>query len=415
MLGSRVPTVCRSSCCQVWEDQGEIRTDANVSGQISGYGHEHFPWLPCPNSGDIYYAASEKTLSGNSEPDRIADQRHKECVGQLVQKPPIFFRGAYYEGQWHGDLRHGHGKLERVGFGCYRGQFVDDRATGNGHFVKVNGDVYDGQWLNDRAHGWGNYVNADGSTYRGYWKSDQKFGAGMEVWTDGSIYEGEYHTGKKHGRGIFLAFDSSRYEGQFREDMMSGDGLYKFADGRVYSGQWSMSSMSGEGRMVWPDGRMYEGQYEDDKKSGTGVFSWPDGRSYSGQWFRGKQHGLGVVKDRKGRQLKGTWIFGEKQETTPSKELSRRSARSNAEETPEVRRAEEGDGKQSVKEFDASLAASDEASAPTASNPRVIAALGDEPPPDSTPVKRTDSERTEHDTPVDAVIREDDDRLYAMV
>jgi len=172
----------------------------------------------------------------------------------LEEKPrQVVEEGACYTGQWRGNVRHGHGKIERRRIGTYEGQFVDNRATGEGRFVKLNGDVYEGQWLRDRAHGKGTYLHADGSSYQGQWEEDLKSGMGVETWLDGSTFEGEYMQGKKHGRGTYRSADHSVFEGQFFLDAMDGDGQYVFADGRIYIGQWQQSRMSGEGRMIWPD------------------------------------------------------------------------------------------------------------------------------------------------------------------
>jgi len=256
-----------------------------------------------------------------------------EAELNLEERPRKVVDGAYYSGQWLGNVRHGQGRLERAKWGSYEGQFVFGKATGSGHFVKVTGDVYNGQWLNDRANGHGHYVHCDGSSYDGQWDSDLKSGKGIQTWPDGSTYEGDFVLGRKHGQGYYIASDQSSFDGQFRDDMMDGYGKYVFIDGRVYRGQWKRSRMQGDGCMEWPDGRKYDGQFKDDKKWGSGNFSWADGRAYEGQWFRGKQHGKGVFIGKKGKRWDGDWIGGKslRSLTGPTPTASRTNSRNSLE------------------------------------------------------------------------------------
>lgn len=58
--------------------------------------------------------------------------------------------GARYEGGWHLNRAHGHGK-----------------------FTHVVGDVYEGDWYRDKACGQGTYTSATtGGTYEGTWDND---------------------------------------------------------------------------------------------------------------------------------------------------------------------------------------------------------------------------------------------------
>lgn len=260
------------------------------------------------------------------KPDPCVDKWHREMGSRLQELPwtPLGRDGnARYLGQWLGQVRHGHGKLERAGWGNYEGQFVNNKATGSGRFTKTSG-VYNGQWLNDRAQGWGSYVHHDGTTYRGQWVSDLKDGTGTETWPDGSSYSGDFQMGMRHGHGTYqVPSDGSMYEGEFRDDMFHGTGQYCFSDGRTYRGEWNMARMHGEGVMLWTDGKLYAGRYIDDKKSGHGRFTWPDGRFYDGQWLRGKQHGSGIFRDKKGRERSGHWKFGQRGFANGDQESSR--------------------------------------------------------------------------------------------
>jgi len=280
-------------------EQGELQIDdlqsirQQVPWAFSSNAHSDTPVKPSPH------------CPGRPEESDFPEAEEAE----LEDRPQQFVDGAYYSGQWRGDVRHGQGRLERVKWGSYEGQFVNGKATGIGFLVKVTGDMYSGEWLNDCAHGHGHYIHGDGSTYQGQWDSDMKSGHGLEQWPDGSTYEGEFVRGRKHGHGYYCACEGS-YDGQFREDVMDGKGQYVFADGRVYNGDWERARMTGNGTMNWPDGKRYAGQFKDDKKWGNGVYFWPDGRAYEGQWVQGKQHGHGVYVSRKGRRCQCIWSDG---------------------------------------------------------------------------------------------------------
>jgi len=321
MLLCRQPA-CKAICDSRGREHGELHVDELK---------DQYPWSldaddalfrsPANKAAlhnPLYVSQADRVLVDASladDDDRGIDERFHEVRHLLVEKPRQSVGGVFYAGQWLGGARHGCGRLERPGWGCYNGQFVTNKATGTGYFTKTNGDIYDGQWLHDRAHGCGTYKHSSGSNYRGQWESDFKSGKGFEEWPDGSTYDGEFALGKKQGYGTYHASDRALFEGQFREDVMDGIGRYTFEDGRVYDGQWRMCRMTGEGRMEWPDGRVYDGQFEADKKSGLGRLSWPDGRVYEGQWWRGKQHGQGTCIDKRGRQLPGHWRDGKKTDT----------------------------------------------------------------------------------------------------
>jgi len=77
-----------------------------------------------------------------------------------VERPPVVLEGAIkYTGQWRGEMREGHGVLERPDGGRYEGQFVANKAQGFGKLSHTNGDVYEGEWFEDKAQGRGKFVH----------------------------------------------------------------------------------------------------------------------------------------------------------------------------------------------------------------------------------------------------------------
>jgi len=317
--GNWPPLRCKEAC-DVPDTAGEL--------QIAELRQMPWAYFTAEPQIMLFRAGASESKSSSSMPSGQGGSRQLDSFSnrdgntkvELEERSRILVDdGAYYCGQWNGDMRHGHGKLERSKWGIYDGEFVNGKATGSGHFVKDTGDEYRGQWLNDRAHGHGHYVHCDGSTYLGQWDADLKSGKGVETWPDCSTYQGEFLAGRKHGHGLYQACDNSSFDGQFTDDMMHGTGNYAFSDGRTYRGHWERSRMMGDGCMEWSDGRSYVGQFQDDRKWGWGKFYWPDGRAYDGQWFRGKQHGHGVFISRKGRRSAGEWVNGKTNMTSLSR------------------------------------------------------------------------------------------------
>ena len=67
--------------------------------------------------------------------------------------------GNFYEGQWHMDMRHGHGKESRDKW-AYEGQFHKDLYHGNGKYTSwtkdtrghvVESTAYDGEYNTTRG------------------------------------------------------------------------------------------------------------------------------------------------------------------------------------------------------------------------------------------------------------------------
>lgn len=218
--------------------------------------------------------------------------------------------GNLYEGQWLGDLKHGHGRLVRKDIGSYEGQFSQGKVQGQGVLHMDSGDSYDGQWQNGAMHGLGKYSYQNGSSHKGQFSQGAKHGFGQETLADNSTFEGQFANGKRHGTGKYCSADGSSFDGQFTHDRMDGKGTYRFVGGKVYEGQWQQSSMHGSGHMSWPDGRRYDGMHVNDQKSGPGKFTWANGSSYDGQWSQGRQHGHGIHLDKNGQQFAGQWVGG---------------------------------------------------------------------------------------------------------
>ena len=71
-----------------------------------------------------------------------------------------------YEGQWHEDLWHGHGKDEFASGAVYEGEYKENKKHGKGKYTFANGNVLisrmeagqpagqGSQWSADRAQAW---------------------------------------------------------------------------------------------------------------------------------------------------------------------------------------------------------------------------------------------------------------------
>mmetsp|Transcript_11416 Transcript_11416/g.32141 ORF Transcript_11416/g.32141 Transcript_11416/m.32141 type:complete len:231 (+) Transcript_11416:190-882(+) len=137
-----------------------------------------------------------------------------------------------------GQVREGHGVLERPDGGRYEGQFLAGKVHGVGKLVYPNGDVYEGEWHQNQAHGRGKFVHKDGSSYEGQWVQDRMEGKGQFCWSDGRSYEGEYREDQKEGYGTFKWPDGRRYEGRWRDGKQHGAGVYFTAKGERRQGEW---------------------------------------------------------------------------------------------------------------------------------------------------------------------------------
>ena len=107
-----------------------------------------------------------------------------------------------YIGEFLGDLRHGHGRLEFLENGdVYEGEFKRGEITGKGLYKWANKQQYEGDFVNGIKHGKGFYKWPDGIEYEGDYNNGIREGRGKYKWKDGRIFEGMFKKGKPDGKG----------------------------------------------------------------------------------------------------------------------------------------------------------------------------------------------------------------------
>ena len=108
-----------------------------------------------------------------------------------------------YTGEFLGDLRHGHGRLEFLKEGnVYEGEFIRGEMTGKGNYIWRNKQRYEGDFVKGIKHGKGIYIWPDGYKYNGEYVNGIREGKGIYKWKDGRIFEGNFKDGKPDGKGM---------------------------------------------------------------------------------------------------------------------------------------------------------------------------------------------------------------------
>lgn len=180
---------------------------------------------------------------------------------------------GWYEGEWQGGLRHGHGVLR-----------------------SVHQDVYEGNFVNDAQNGHGKWTFA-GYTHEGEYINGQRHGPGKQTYSVGGAYEATWELGEARGEGRYVATTGGVYTGQFVREQFHGEGKYVFAEneeeGGVLEGSWHRGLAAGRGRRFFSDGSFYVGQWVDGKLHGAGVQFLPSGLTYEGEFQNGVRHGRG--------------------------------------------------------------------------------------------------------------------------
>mmetsp|Transcript_6266 Transcript_6266/g.15575 ORF Transcript_6266/g.15575 Transcript_6266/m.15575 type:complete len:314 (+) Transcript_6266:42-983(+) len=225
------------------------------------------------------------------------DMEYDELAGSPVVNADIqeerplytFISGAWYEGQWLGNHRHGFGCQHWTDGASYEGQWRADQAYGHGRFqYKTRDTSYIGQWHHNMAHGQGIAYHPD-RIYAGQWMDDYQSGFGIEYWlTDDAEFAGEFKNGTKEGFGTYQWPDGSTHDGMWSNGLMAGKGHFKGSDGRVVQGTWVDGNKTGMGKCTWKKGQSYAGGYESDQKHGFGIFTFDDGTTEKTFWKCGK-------------------------------------------------------------------------------------------------------------------------------
>ncbi|XP_048398440.2 ankyrin repeat and MYND domain-containing protein 1 isoform X1 [Stegostoma tigrinum] len=93
--------------------------------------------------------------------------------------------GWKYEGQFEGNLKHGHGIFQWANGEYYVGSFYKDHQHGYGTYVWPDGSKFTGMFYLDRKDGYGTLEMKDGSTFQGLYKADERFGPGVLTYPNG--------------------------------------------------------------------------------------------------------------------------------------------------------------------------------------------------------------------------------------
>lgn len=215
-------------------------------------------------------------------------------------------RTAVYTGQWHNNLRHGHGELKHSNGNTYVGNFVAGLADGRGIATSAQG-VYRGTWKSGKKHGQGQFNSSDGEVYQGQWADDKRQGSGVAQFRDGSTYAGAWRADKPHGFGSKTFANGASYEGSWTEGKRQGYGVFTSAAQVHYEGTWQDNLRHGFGKETRPDGSSYEGAWAFDQQHGQGTAVFANGSTHQGQWHAGELSGEGSRTSRAGIVLSGVW------------------------------------------------------------------------------------------------------------
>ncbi|XP_067897459.1 ankyrin repeat and MYND domain-containing protein 1 isoform X2 [Heterodontus francisci] len=93
--------------------------------------------------------------------------------------------GWRYEGEFQGNLKHGHGLFQWANGEYYIGQFYKDHRHGNGTYIWPDGTKFTGMFYLDRKDGYGTLEMKDGSIFQGLYKADERFGPGVLTYPNG--------------------------------------------------------------------------------------------------------------------------------------------------------------------------------------------------------------------------------------
>uniref|UniRef100_A0A7S1D305 MORN repeat-containing protein 5 n=1 Tax=Cyclophora tenuis TaxID=216820 RepID=A0A7S1D305_CYCTE len=123
-----------------------------------------------------------------------------------------------YEGEFHNDMRHGHGTLTRKST-KYVGEFFEDQKHGKGTLTAEDGSTYAGEFVHGMQQGRGRAEFAGGGYYEGEWKDNMYHGYGVCLWPGGRFYQGEFVENRSHGQGVEFNPDGTiRHEGEWRDN-----------------------------------------------------------------------------------------------------------------------------------------------------------------------------------------------------
>ncbi|XP_043557727.1 ankyrin repeat and MYND domain-containing protein 1 isoform X3 [Chiloscyllium plagiosum] len=93
--------------------------------------------------------------------------------------------GWRYEGQFEGNMKHGHGIFQWASGEYYVGSFYKDHRHGHGIYVWPDGSKFTGMFYLDRKDGYGTLEMKDGAIFQGLYKADERFGPGVLTYPNG--------------------------------------------------------------------------------------------------------------------------------------------------------------------------------------------------------------------------------------
>ena len=106
------------------------------------------------------------------------------------------FGRLLYEGEFHGNARHGKGIL----------YLTDERGV-------PNGDRFEGDFEKGMMHGRGIMYYANGNTHEGEYRDDKRHGKGRETTNGGrNVYVGRWKEGMRVGVGKMLLYPAKGIE-----------------------------------------------------------------------------------------------------------------------------------------------------------------------------------------------------------
>lgn len=159
-----------------------------------------------------------------------------------------FVAGEVYEGEWHKNEMHGHGKRatptklrprRKPVPNCNpHSESLANTPPCAGTMTYPTGAVYKGEFRHDVRHGLGKLTYPNGDMYDGNWMDDNKQGRGIFRWASGAAYTGEFSEGVMDGDGSYEFTDGSVFEGQYRDGRRHGRGTFKDATGAIHEGIW---------------------------------------------------------------------------------------------------------------------------------------------------------------------------------
>ena len=164
--------------------------------------------------------------------------------GPMTQPREHQYRnGAIYNGTWHGNFRHGSGRMDWSDGASYVGDWDLGYASGHGTFIDCLGNKYVGSFKMSMAHGKGTYTNTMGAIYDGEWRYDMQHGQGTEKWINSdSVFSGSFENGLRNGHGIWI-HKNKRYEGSWKNNMMDGHGSMEWGYVNTGAGGSSRNSI----------------------------------------------------------------------------------------------------------------------------------------------------------------------------